>query len=174
MPIIKTIEESENLPINLEDIKLFLKIDYADEDEVITRSFKTALKQCELMIGQSLVEKKYQYSFYNEIKNNIHLIYGPVISIDSIKIINGQNEEITIVGDDYFLDSVNDNVVLKKVPRNFYRLDIVYTAGAESITDDLQQAILFHTAKIFEDKFGYSPIPKASYNIYKKYKTTRL
>jgi uncharacterized phiE125 gp8 family phage protein len=174
MPIIKTIEESENLLINLENIKLFLKIDYDDENETILRSFKTALKQCELMIGQSLVEKKYQYSFYSEVGNNVHLIYGPVISIESIKIISNQNEETVIGGEDYFLDSVNDNVILKKISSNFYRLDIFYAAGVASVTDDLQQAILFHTAKIFEDKLGYSPIPKASYNIYKKYKTTRL
>jgi uncharacterized phiE125 gp8 family phage protein len=174
MPIIKTIEEDEDLLIGLENIKLFLKIDYNDENEIITRAFRTALKQCELMIGQSLVEKKYQYSFYSGIKNNVHLIYGPVISVNSIKIINSQNEEVTLAEADYFLDRINDSVVMKKIPSSFYRLDIFYTAGLENIADDLQQAILFHTAKIFEDKLGYSPIPKASYNIYRKYKTTRL
>jgi uncharacterized phiE125 gp8 family phage protein len=174
MPIIKTIEESENLLINLENIKLFLKIDYDDEDEVIIRSFKTALKQCELMIGQSLIEKKYQYSFYSEVKNNVHLIYGPVISVDSIVIIDSQDRNVVISEENYFLDSITDSVILKKVPTSFYRLDIFYTAGSDNIADDLQQAMLFHTAKIFEDKLGYSPIPRASYNIYRKYKTTRL
>ena len=62
MTVIKILEESSNLPIELEEIKLFLKVDYEDEDNIITRSFKTALKQCELLIGQSLIEKKYKYS----------------------------------------------------------------------------------------------------------------
>lgn len=56
MAIIKILEESNELSINLEDIKLFLKIDYDDENELIIRSFKTAIKQCELSIGQSLID----------------------------------------------------------------------------------------------------------------------
>ncbi|MDR1494928.1 MAG: hypothetical protein LBI29_02730 [Rickettsiales bacterium] len=174
MPIVKILEESDNLPINMENIRLFLKVDYEDEDELILRSFKTAIKQCELMIGQSLLEKEYKYSFYNGIKNKIHLMYGPVTTVESAQMISSKNEEISIDEEDYFLDSVNDNLIFKKVPYSFYRLDIVYWAKLEVIGDDLKQGILFHTAKIFEDKLGYSPIPRASYSIYKKYKTTRL
>lgn len=174
MAIIKILEESNELSINLEDIKLFLKIDYDDENELIIRSFKTAIKQCELSIGQSLIDKKYQYSFYNHIKNNLQLIYGPVKTIESIKILDINNKETIIDNEKYILDSVSDRIIFKNTPTNFYRLDIFYSAGQNTITEDLKQAILFHTAKIFEDKLGYSPIPKASYNIYRHYKTTRL
>lgn len=174
MTVIKILEESSNLPIELEEIKLFLKVDYEDEDNIITRSFKTALKQCELLIGQSLIEKKYKYSFYNEIKNDLQLLYGPIKSIESMYFINKNNEEILINPDMYFLDDINNKIIFKTKPTNFYRLDITYTAGNNNITEDLKQAILFHTAKIFEDKLGYSPIPRASYNIYKNYKMKKL
>ena len=174
MTVIKILEESSKLPIELEEIKLFLKVDYEDEDNIIIRSFKTAIKQCELLIGQSLIEKKYKYSFYNEIKNDLQLLYGSVKSIESVKFINKNNEETIISPNTYFLDEVNNKIIFKNKPINFYRLDIFYTAGIDFITEDLKQAILFHTAKIFEDKLGYSPIPKASYNIYKNYKMKRL
>ncbi|MDR2778229.1 MAG: hypothetical protein LBB13_01870 [Rickettsiales bacterium] len=174
MPIIKILEESGELPIDMESIRLFLKIDYEDEDESILRSLKTAIKQCELMIGRSIVEKKYQYSFYGNIKKTTHLIYGPVNLIWSVEMVNSENEEVTIDTENYFLDNVSDNLVFREVPSSFYRLDITYGAKLTSVTDDLKQAVLFHTAKIFEDKLGYSPIPKASYSIYRKYKTTRL
>ncbi|MDR2777555.1 MAG: hypothetical protein LBB24_02185 [Rickettsiales bacterium] len=174
MPIIKILEESSSLPVDIESIRLFLKIDYEEEDESIIRSFKTAIKQCELMIGRSLVEKKYQYSFYSEIRNSIHLLYGPVLLVESVQTLNSRNEEALLEEEDYFLDGMSDNLIFKKTIGDFYRLDIVYRAQMETITDDLKQAILFHTAKIFEDKLGYSPIPKASYSIYRKYKTTRL
>lgn len=175
MTIIKILEESSNLPIDIENIKLFLKIDYDDEDDIILRSFRTAIKQCELLIGQSLIEKKYQYSIYNEIKNNIvQLLYGPIKNIYSINFINKNNDIILIDKNTYFFDEINNKIVFKTKPSNYYRLDIVYDALNENITDDLKQAILFHTAKIFEDKLGYSPIPKASYNIYKNYKLKKL
>jgi uncharacterized phiE125 gp8 family phage protein len=174
VPIIKILEESDAMPIDMENIKLFLKIDYEDENESILRSFKTALKQCEMMIGQSIVEKKYQYSFYSGIINNVRLIYGPVLLVESVETTDVKNTKITLDESNYFLDPISDNLIFKRIPSSFYRLDIVYRAKVENITDDLKQAILFHTAKIFEDKLGYSPIPKASYSIYRKYKTTRL
>ncbi len=174
MAIIKILEEGDNLPINLEDVKLFLKVDYDDEDDLILRTFKTAIKQCELSIGKSILKKKYQYSFYNEIENSTRLIYGPIINIENVKVITNNNEEKNINSDYYKLDTVSDKIIFKNKPSNFYRIDIIYTAYEENISEDIKQGILFHTAKIFEDKLGYSPIPKASYNIYKQYKTKRL
>lgn len=176
MSTIKTISESDILPMQLSEIKQFLKIDYEDENEdlIIIRSFKSAIRQCELLIGQSLIEKKYQYSFYNEINEYVKLIYGPVLNIESIKIIRKDNKEVIINNNSYFFDEISDRVIFKNKPIDFYRLDIRYNAAMMSISDDLKQAILFHTTKVFEDKAGYSPIPKASYNIYKRYKTQRL
>lgn len=174
MTIIKILEESSDLPIELDDIKLFLKVDYDDEDDIITRSFKTAIKQCELLIGQSIIDKTYKYSFYNEIKQSVNLLYGPVDSVESIKYINTNNEETTINSDSYFLDSIDNKIYFNNKPTGFYRLDITYKTKNDNIAEDLKQAILFHTAKIFEDKLGYSQVPKASYNIYKNYKMKRL
>ncbi len=174
MAIIKILEEGDNLPIDLEDIKLFLKVDYDDEDALILRTFKTAIKQCELSIGRSILKKKYQYSFYSAIENNIKLLYGPVINIENIKIITNNNEEKLLNTDNYNLDRVSDKITFKNKPGNFYRIDIIYNACEENIAEDIKQGILFHTAKIFEDKLGYSPIPRASYNIYKQYKSKRL
>ncbi len=177
MSTIKIIKESDILPMELPEIKQFLKIDYDDENEdnVIKRSFKSAIKQCELLIGQSIVEKQYQYSFYNKISEFIKLIYGPVKNVENIKIIKKNNMEKIVDDKSYFFDDISDKIFFKNsTPTDYYRLDIIYNAGITQITEDLKQAILFHTTKIYEDKGGYSPIPKASYNIYKRYKTQRL
>ncbi|MDR1499178.1 MAG: hypothetical protein LBS34_02735 [Rickettsiales bacterium] len=174
MATLKILETSEELPIELTEIKQFLKIDYEEEDSIIVRSFRTALRQCELLIGCTIVEKKYQYSFYNGICETVKLVYGPVENIELVKMIRKDNTEITINESNYFLDNTADKIVFRNKPDNFYRLDIIYISKLVSISDDLKQAILFHTTKIFEDKTGYSPMPKASYNIYKKYKTKRL
>lgn len=172
--MLKVIEESEKLPIALEEVRLFLKVDYEDEDSLIIRSLKTALKQCELHIGLSLLHKKYQYSIYNQVENRIRLLYGPVKSVESVKILNDNGQEIFLEASQYIFDEVGSQLIFKNIPNNFYRMDIIYDAGLDKINEDLKQAILFHTAKIFEDKLGYSPIPRASYSIYRHYKSTRL
>lgn len=174
MPILKTLYESPDFPIDFEEIKLFLKIDYEDEDNLIKMAFKTAVKQCELMINQSLIEKKYTYTLYKLDKNYIELPYGPVKEFISVKIIDKNNEEKNLPEKLYFIDKISDRIVFNDVFNDFYRLDITYSALNENLTDDLKQAILLHTAKIFEDKLSYAPIPQFSINIYKNYKTKKL
>lgn len=173
MSIIKIIEESLELPIQLEEIKLFLKVDYEDEDEIITRAFKTAVKQCEITIGQTIIEKTYSYSTYKINKNEIQLLYGPVKNIESIKVLSKNYKETQLSDKDYFFDNINDKIIFKN-NIEFYRINIIYSAVKTDISDDLKQAILIHTAKIFEDRLGYSQIPQSVINIYKNYKITRL
>jgi uncharacterized phiE125 gp8 family phage protein len=171
-------EDNQDLPLDLSQIKSFLKVDYEEdvgEDDVITRAFKTAINQCESKINKSIIKKIYAYSVCNDLKSGkVQLFYGTVIDIIGIKIVNKNNEMTTINENNYFLDSINNCVVFKNIPSNFYRLDITYEAKFDSINDEIMQAILFHTAKIYEDKTGYCQIPRASLNIYKKYREIML
>jgi uncharacterized phiE125 gp8 family phage protein len=178
MTVITVSEESSILPLDISKVKEFLKVDYDDdeaEDQIITRAFKTAINQCEAKINKSIIEKTYICSIYNSLKGNkIYLVYGTVSLIVNIKYLNKNNELITVDSGDYFLDSMDDCVIFKNIPSNFYRLDIVYKAKFGNVSDEILQAILFHTAKIYEDKTGYCQIPKASMNIYKKYREVRI
>ena len=172
MPILKILEEDTSLPISLDEIKLFLKVDYNEEDELIKRALKTAIKQCEFLIGQTLIEKKYLYSIYNLNKKYVNLPYGSIKNIVSVKIIDNNNLEKEI--NNYFVDTVANSIVFSNIFSNFYRLDIIYVASAIDISEDLKEAIFLHTLKIFEDKLSYSPIPIFSLNVYKNYKIKRL
>ena len=172
MPILKILEEDTSLPITLDEIKLFLKVDYNEEDELIKRALKTAIKQCEFLIGQTLIEKKYLYSIYNLNKKYVNLPYGSIKNIVSVKIIDNNNLEKEI--NNYFVDTVANSIVFSNIFSNFYRLDIIYVASAIDISEDLKEAIFLHTLKIFEDKLSYSPIPIFSLNVYKNYKIKKL
>lgn len=172
MPILKILQEDSSLPITLDEVKLFLKIDYDEEDELIKRALKTAIKQCEFLIGQTLIEKKYLYSIYKSNKKYVNLPYGSIKDVISVKLIDNGNKEKDI--NDYFIDTVANRIVFDNIFSNFYRLDIIYTASAITLSEDLKEAILLHTLKIFEDKLTYSPIPTFSLNVYKNYKIKRL
>ncbi|MDR2760220.1 MAG: hypothetical protein LBB09_00025 [Rickettsiales bacterium] len=179
MTFITVLEENCNeLPLELSQVKAFLKADYEedeDEDGVILRSFRTAIGQCEGKINRSIVWKKYILSTHSPIKNNfLRLFYGTVNSVKSVKITDKNGLETVMSKDNYFLDSRRDCIFFKTSPGVFSRLDAVYAAKLATISDELLQAILFHTAKIYEDKTGYCPIPRGSLNIYKKYREIRL
>jgi uncharacterized phiE125 gp8 family phage protein len=179
MTVITILEEdNSDLPLELSQVKDFLKVDYEEdeaEDSVILRAFKTAINQCESKINKSIIRKTYVHSTYGGLKNNcIQLFYGTVYNVINVKIIDKNNGEITINDSNYFLDNVKNCLFFKIIPSGFYRLDITYEARIAVVNEEIMQAILFHTAKIYEDKTGYCQIPRASLNIYKKYKEITL
>ena len=173
-PILNVKEESTTLPIELEFVKNFLKVDFEDDDELISNMIKTAIKQCETNINKSLVQKTFTYSLYEVKYTSLTLPYPPTISITSVKIIDSQQNTTTLENTEYFLDNIGNILNFKNKPNNFYRIDIEYQAGLEKINDELIQALLMHIARMYEDRSGYSPIPLNSLNIYKKYKQIRL
>ena len=140
-----------SLAVELAVVKNFLKVDFNDDDTLITKMIKTATTQCETFINKTLVE-----------------------TITSITITNNDFTTYTLDSDLYNLDTIGGVVNLKEKLNNFYRIDIEYTAGLTSINDELVQALLMHIARMYEDRSGYSPIPTNSANIYRKYKQIRI
>lgn len=172
MSIINILTEQDANIIDLAEIKNFLRIDFDDDDNLLRELLKTAVKQCELYISKSLSEKNYKLSVYECATNTLNLPYPPVISVNSITIIDKYNNNIEYTN--YLLDTISNKIIFRNLPNNFYRIDIIYTSGYTKIPDDIKQGILFHISKMYEDKVGYSPIPKASLGIYKNYKTMRI
>ena len=172
MSIINVLTEQDANIIDLAEIKNFLRIDFDDDDNLLRELLKTAVKQCELYISKSLSEKNYKLSVYECATNTLNLPYPPVISVNSITIIDKYNNNIEYTN--YLLDTISNKIIFRNLPNNFYRIDIIYTSGYTKIPDDIKQGILFHISKMYEDKVGYSPIPKASLGIYKNYKTMRI
>lgn len=172
MSIINILNELDTSIIDLSEIKNFLRIDFDEDDNLLNRLLKSAIKQCELYISRSITQKTYRLSLYNRVGKFINLLYFPVTNVTSIDIIDKNNN--TVKFKNYTFDQISNKVILNNIPTNFYRIDITYEAGYTKIPDDIKQALLFHVAKMYDDKIGYSPIPKASLNIYKNYKIIRM
>ena len=158
---------TEELLIPLEEIKLFLRVDYTEDDANITRIFKTALRQAENFINRKIEKKDYNINLYNSNGTKIFLPYTPIFSITELKI-----EENIVPKSNYSFNE--ENIFLKNVDILFKNINIAYTAGFNAVEDDLIHAILIHTARLYEDKTGYSKIPSTSFNIYKNYKKIKL
>lgn len=172
-PILDIKFKSENLILEIDEIKNYLKIDFSEDDELLKKFAETAQSQCETFINKSLTERVLIYSLYTY-KDTILLPYTPINSIESIIGVglNGSHEEVV----DYNFDEVGGILVFNNI-KKYYRLDIEYFAGyttTKSIPIDLKQAILMHIARMYEDRTGYSQLPINSMNVYRKYKELKL
>jgi uncharacterized phiE125 gp8 family phage protein len=175
MSIIKVIFEEQNPILSLDEIKNFLRIDFDSDDILLQKALNTATRQCELKIGQTLNQKTYLMSIYNPLKTNkIKLKYEPIISVEKIEHID-ENENTSLISTDNY-KTMSDIGIIKffNIPLNYYKLDITYKAGYMNVPDDLKQGLLFHIAKIYEDKTGFYPIRKASNSIYKNYQKIKF
>ena len=157
----------EELLIPLEEIKLFLRVDYVEDDLNITRIFKAATRQAENFINKIIQKKDYNINLYNSNREKIFLPFSPIFTINELKI-----EGVVFSENDFTFD--DEAIFLKNSSVMFKNISVDYTAGFAKVEDDLIHAILVHTARLYEDKTGYSKIPSASFNIYKNYKKIRL
>lgn len=178
MPVINLITDATTDPLTLTEVKNFLRVDISTDDSLITRIIKTAVKQCELYTQKTLITKTYKYSFYTSIRQAVKLLYTPVQSITSIKTVDEENEETVVNSGSYFVDTVGGILNFNTVPANFYRIDITYITGygnsANDVPEELKQAMLIHIARMYDDKNGYSILPKTSLDIYKKFRSVRF
>lgn len=173
-PILNIKSITAGLSVDLITVKNFLKIDFDNDDNLITKLIQTATTQCETQINKTLIEKTYVYSLYEIKEKSIILPYPPIKSIISIKIIDSDGNSTTVESPLYYLDLIGGIINFKEKPINFYRIDIEYIAGLNEINNELTQALLMHITRMYEDISGYSPIPLNSLNIYKKYKQIKL
>jgi len=72
-------------PITSAEVKTYCKIDYADEDTMITSLIKGVREQVELFTGLALIAKTIEY-FDEEINEEIKLPYPEHASIEEVKI----------------------------------------------------------------------------------------
>lgn len=172
MSIISILTEENSNIIELSEIKNFLRIDFNDDDNLLKELLKSATKQCELYISQSLSKKTYKFSIYSITNNILKLPYPPIISITSVNIVDKNNNSIEYTN--FTLDPISSSLIFKNLPSNFYRVDMTYKSGYSEIPNDIKQGLLFHISKMYEDKVDYSPIPKASLSIYRNYKTIKI
>jgi uncharacterized phiE125 gp8 family phage protein len=175
-PEIRIYEAPETEPISLAEAKSFLRVDISDDDTLIGGLIKTATNQCELSIDKSLITKKYKLSLYEKMERFVVLPHRPIQSIESITKYDEEGDSDVVSSGVYNLDTEKGQIVMEQNLYD-YKIEVIYTAGygvASAVPDDIKHALLIHIAKMYDDRNGYSPIPKGALAIYNKYRNIRL
>lgn len=92
-------------PISLDEAKLHLRVDSADEDALITTLIKAARQQAEHELGRALITQTWELRLDAFPSSEIRLAMPTVRSIESIKYLDAMGAEQTVPSADYALDA---------------------------------------------------------------------
>lgn len=165
----KTESYSGNEPVSLSDAKAQCRVDFTDDDALITRLITAARKSIENFCRISIVPKtvtvwleatevprsNYAQPFQvREQFNKFELPYGPVSSVDSVTSIDSDGVTVIacVLNSDYFVTGTRYKSI--QISNNFTNNILVYEAGypVGQVPEDLQLAILNEIAYRFEKR----------------------
>ncbi len=97
----------EALPVSLEEVKKALRVDSADDDDMLTSLIQSAVDHYEGwtgVLGICLVEQTWRQS-YDRYDQCLRLPLGPVIAVDAVKTRNAAGTETQIPTTDYAVET---------------------------------------------------------------------
>ena len=159
-----------NLPIELQTAKRYLKIDHDYDDELLKMFISAVGCKCETYTGLSLLSRKW-HAQYNEAYNEqLSIPVRPIQHIDKIEAYAaGTSKEIS---PKFF--SLNGNVVKFIVAPPLGNIHIYFTAGfgesSQDIPADLSLIMLEHLAELYENRNLKSNFNMERYNDFRIFK----
>lgn len=155
-------------PVSLAEMKDYMRLtgfsgiesvdEFTFDDDLIERLIRAARHKIEQYCGISIVNK----SLVAHIKNyagDTELPFGPVVDVDSVTDIDGNEINFTVVGTDFKIMRLPQQEVL-----------VSYRCGYDSIPDEIIVAIQITVAYWYENRAGEKQLPLTVMDILSKYK----
>jgi len=164
-------------PVSLSEAKLFLRIEHAAEDAVITRAIASAREACEHYLGSALLPQSLSFTGACDGRIRLMLPFGPATAIDAVTVTDDAGAETELVETDYRLSIDGYSVFFDTAPSGAF-VTVEYVAAladtANALPALLKQGILHHVGAWMEQREGAAPMPLASLACYQPYRRVRL
>jgi uncharacterized phiE125 gp8 family phage protein len=142
-------EEANDEPLSKEEVKIWLRIDGNDDNNVIENLITAARIIIENYLNQSLI-KRTVTAHVNNTCGNIYLPFQPFVELVSIKDANGDD----IAAGNYTLTGT----LFKRLEYPCYDgIEVTYTAGVDEVTKLIHTGLLMQIAFMYENR-GDSPM----------------
>jgi uncharacterized phiE125 gp8 family phage protein len=174
-------------PISLAEAKLFLRVDHAAEDSVITMLIAAAREAVEAACGRALITRRVRESldiWRRDAVNGAVLGLGPVTDIVAVRLLADNGAQSIIDPERYRLDGAGDRprlVFAAGLPatlRSAGGIEIEYDAGfaasAAALPVALRIATLHVIASLYEARQGGVAFPEGAHALIKPFAPVRL
>lgn len=98
---VSVIETAESEPISVEEMKLWLKLEIDDDDDLISALITAARQHCENELNKSLVAQTYLVKF-DGFQSALELPFSPIQSVDEVLYFDSSDEQQTLSADSYW------------------------------------------------------------------------
>lgn len=153
--MLKRLTTPTDMAITLEEARLFLRVEYTDDDELITSMVKGATVVAQAFINQQITECQYALalsSFQKEVS-----LLSPVKTIDSVKYYDTTNTLQTIDASNYYLMDFglpNKLIFTEGVSLDTYNrpdaIQITFTSGMTTVPSDIIQWVKIRVATMYQ------------------------
>ena len=163
MMALKLITPPASEPVSLDEAKAYLRIDTSDEDAIISGLITVAREYCESFQNRAYLTQTWELSFDDFPDMPIRLPRPPLVSVESVKVIDSTGEETVLDPSDYIVDTDSEpgriafaqgkcwpSVELRPVNA----VKIRYTAGygdSNKVPQSVKQAMLIYIAHRYEN-----------------------
>lgn len=170
-------------PITLEEAKAFLRVTVSDDDTLITGLIKAARVDQENYTGRAFISQTWKEN-YRRWPDYFDMAKAPLLSVDSIKYLDGTGAEQTLAADQYRV--LLDEDAAGRIYRNYGvtwpelyavpdAITLEFTAGygpaAIDVPEEIRLALQLSISHFYDNRDG-TPAPDAiaralqSYRVY--------
>lgn len=174
-------------PVSLAEAKLFLRVDHAEEDDLIGRLIGAAREAVEIGAGRALITRRVRESldiWRRDGAGGAILSLSPVTDVIAVRLIAANGSESVIDPERYRLDGARDRPRLifehglPAILRSAGGVEIDYEAGlaedAAGLPPSLRQAALHIVAALYEAREGGPRIPETARALMAPFAPARL
>lgn len=150
--------------LTVEEIKHYLRISSAIDDNLLSCLLLTAIEIAEQNTGHEILQKDALFSIKSKLSSqntDFTLKLTPISEIKSIKIDGAE-----LAKSEYSIQ--NDIINFTKTPQN--SIEIIFQCGYQTIPSDIKTGILCHVASMYESRSGKCTLPSMCKEVYGKYR----
>lgn len=167
--MLKRITQPAVEPVSLAEAKLHLRVNFTNDDDLISEQIKAAREMCEHEVARSFISTTWRYSF-DEFPDHVMLPIADVISVDALTYVDIYGVEQTLSEPGYTLTSGTPTFIYPyhntSWPNVYDRHGAVavdFTAGYGATADTVpalaKMAIMLVLGDLYEHREESSEVP---------------
>ncbi len=162
---LRIVTEPAILPVTLAEAKLHMRVDHADEDELIFGYLKAAREYCETVSRRTFINTEYDFYLNAWPDDEIELPRPPLVTVTGIFYTPAGGSEVALDSSHYLVDAVSEpgQVILETgsswptaplIKVNGVRVRFVagYGTEAAAVPERYQQAMKLVAAHFYENR----------------------